>query len=335
MKSFKDEKIIYNGALLDPIDERDYQMEEVACYAPVKWEEKKTFRSFPVKNQDGSSSCVGNAVAKILGIENYLEEGEYLDLSARDIYTRRTNQGMGMHFREAMKIGSEQGATLEHLMPSNGRNEAQMNDAIDRTPYKEIVGRVARGGAYVAIPFNIDKVAEVIATGKGVLLGLRFNYNEYNKQVPEIINGAILDCHHGIAGVDYTLYKGKRAIIVDESWGVGNVTQRIITEDWFTMGRVTASWYFEDLKNSRAISDVVNSDIPKYQFTKDLWFGMRNADVIKLHEVLIAMGLLDIKEPTGYFGQLTKNAVIAYQELKGIRPLSGYVGPLTRAELNK
>jgi hypothetical protein len=97
----------YNGALLDPFDERDYQMEEVACYAPVKWEEKKTFRSFPVKNQDGSGSCVGNAVAKILGIENYLEEGQYLDLSARDIYTRRTNQGMGMHFREAMKIGSE------------------------------------------------------------------------------------------------------------------------------------------------------------------------------------------------------------------------------------
>ena len=58
-----------------------------------------------------------------------------------------------MHFREAMKIGNEQGATLEHLMPSNGRNEAQMNDAIDRTPYKEIVGRIARGGAYVANAF--------------------------------------------------------------------------------------------------------------------------------------------------------------------------------------
>lgn len=325
----------YNGALFDPIDERDYQMEEVACYAPVKWEEKKTFRSFPVKDQNSSGSCVANSVAKILGIENFLEEGEYLDLSARDIYTRRTNQGMGMHFREAMKIGNEQGATLEYLMPSNGRNEAQMNDATDRTPYKEIVGRVARGGAYVATPLDIEKVASIIATGKGVLLGLRFNYNEYNKYIPEIINGAIIDSHHGIAGVDYTLYKDKRSIIIEESWGVGNVTQRIITEDWFKAGRVSASWYFEDLSNSRSLDGLLTNETPKYQFNQDLYFGMRNADVIKLHEVLIAMGLLNIKEPTGYFGSLTKQAVIDYQALKLIKPLSGYVGPLTRAELNK
>jgi peptidoglycan hydrolase-like protein with peptidoglycan-binding domain len=37
---------------------------------------------------------------------------------------------------------------------------------------------------------------------------------------------------------------------------------------------------------------------------------------------------------TTYFGSLTRSAVKSYQTMKGISPVSGYVGPLTRAALN-
>lgn len=37
---------------------------------------------------------------------------------------------------------------------------------------------------------------------------------------------------------------------------------------------------------------------------------------------------------TGYFGQFTLTAVKAYQKKEGIVPVSGLVGPLTRAQLN-
>jgi hypothetical protein len=324
--------IKYIGALTDTPDERDYQSREIGCYAPVEWIEKKEFRQFPNKDQDGSLSCVAQAISKILGIENYLEEGRYLNLSARDIYVRRTNDGGGMYFREAMQIGKENGATLEALIPSESMSEAQMNNIEDRTPYTEVVGRLGRGGNYVSVPVNsIDEIASIIATGKSVLLGFRFDYDEWDLEVPVIKAGSKLSCGHGVAGVDWTLRKGVKAIVIDESWGFKNIKQRIITEDWFTSGRCVACWYFEDLSNINSLFEIND----KYIFNNDLSFGMQNDEVKELHKVLIALGLLKIKEPTGYFGSLTLQAVKDYQTLKGITPVSGYVGPLTRAELNK
>jgi peptidoglycan hydrolase-like protein with peptidoglycan-binding domain len=324
-------KINYNGAIEDPIDERDYQSKEIGFYAPVNWVEKKEFRQFPNKDQDGSLSCVAQAVSKILGIENYLEEGKYFPLSARDIYVRRSNAPAGgMIYREAMKIGNENGATLESLIPSESQSEVQMNDITDRTPYTELVGRLGRGGAYISIPTNsIDEIASVIATGKAVLLGFRFDYNEWDLDVPVIKAGSQLSCGHGVAGVDFTLYNGKKAIVIDESWGFKNIKQRIITEEWFN-GRCVSAWYFENLSNNQALIETTE----KYIFNNDLSFGMQNEEVKELHKVLMSFGLLKIKEPTGYFGSLTKTAVMEYQTLKSITPVSGYVGPLTRQALN-
>ena len=54
----------------------------------------------------------------------------------------------------------------------------------------------------------------------------------------------------------------------------------------------------------------------------------------ELQKILIAEGFLKIDAPTGYFGQLTRVAVIAFQKARSIQQ-AGVVGPLTRAELNK
>ena len=320
----------YNGAIIDPIDERDYKLEEVGMFAPVNWIEKKGIRQFEVKDQSQSSSCVANAVAKILAIENYLEEGRYFPLSARDLYTRRTNNGGGMNFREAMKLGHEKGITLEYLMPSNGKGEAEMNKADDRTTFTEMTGSILAGGNYISTPFNIDSIASVINQGKGVLLGFRFDYDEWDLEVPIINPKSKLSCHHGVAGIDFTIKDGKRAIVIDESWGFRNITQRYITEDWFINGRVTASWYFEDLLNIKT----KEPQKIKYRFDYDLYYGMRSPAVSKLQEILISEGYLFIREPTGYFGNLTLEAVKNYQRDNKISPVSGYVGPKTREVLN-
>lgn len=81
----------------------------------------------------------------------------------------------------------------------------------------------------------------------------------------------------------------------------------------------------------------------KYQFTKDLSLGMKDADVFFLQKELnktpeTQVALIGPGSPgneTYYFGALTKNAVIRYQTLHSISPLSGYFGPLTRTEMNK
>jgi peptidoglycan hydrolase-like protein with peptidoglycan-binding domain len=70
-----------------------------------------------------------------------------------------------------------------------------------------------------------------------------------------------------------------------------------------------------------------------YNFTSDLSYGSKGADVTALQSVLIADGYLNISSPTGWFGPLTKAAVIKYQTARNISG-TGYVGPLTLASLN-
>ncbi len=71
-----------------------------------------------------------------------------------------------------------------------------------------------------------------------------------------------------------------------------------------------------------------------YQFSNDFGYGSTGQDVTELQNVLIAEGDLADSLNTGYFGPATKAALIAYQKAHGIVPASGFVGPLTRAELN-
>ena len=72
--------------------------------------------------------------------------------------------------------------------------------------------------------------------------------------------------------------------------------------------------------------------VPKMTFTKDLTVGSRGDDVRKLQVLLIARGFL-FGETTGYYGVLTKTAVIAFQMDNGLPPV-GNVGPRTRAVLS-
>jgi len=322
---------IYNGAIKDEVDKRDYNIEEVGMFSPVEWVKKETVRSFEQKDQAQSSSCVANATAKILAIENYLEEGRYFPLSARDIYSRRTNNSLGMNFREAMSIGKEYGITLESLMPSNGLSEALMNKVEDRTVFTEKTGEILKGGDFVSIPFNIDAIASVINQGKGVLLGFLFDYSEWDLVVPKISKDSVKSCHHGVAGIDYCLKDGKKAIVIDESWGFKHITQRYLTEEWFSNNRITAAWYFEDLSNIATPKIVLDN----YQFNNNLYYGMRSDEVSELQKVLMSLGLLNIREATGYFGSMTVNAVKEYQTINNITPVSGFFGPLTRACMNK
>ncbi|HEY1036968.1 MAG TPA: peptidoglycan-binding protein [Candidatus Paceibacterota bacterium] len=74
--------------------------------------------------------------------------------------------------------------------------------------------------------------------------------------------------------------------------------------------------------------------IETYNFAQNLRYGMRNNDVLELQKRLAAEGIFKVT-PTGYFGPITLLSVKIYQASHQIKPVSGFVGPLTRAELNK
>lgn len=81
-------------------------------------------------------------------------------------------------------------------------------------------------------------------------------------------------------------------------------------------------------KAAAAMAAVASSStVASTQFTTDLTVGSSGASVTALQNAL------GVSPATGYFGSITKAAVMSYQTAHGI-PATGYVGPLTRASLN-
>jgi murein L,D-transpeptidase YcbB/YkuD len=67
----------------------------------------------------------------------------------------------------------------------------------------------------------------------------------------------------------------------------------------------------------------------------NLSIGTSGSDVITLQKFLENKGLLVLPTGTaeGYFGSLTKQALISFQQSAGL-PLTGYCGPMTRSAIN-
>jgi phosphodiesterase/alkaline phosphatase D-like protein/peptidoglycan hydrolase-like protein with peptidoglycan-binding domain len=68
--------------------------------------------------------------------------------------------------------------------------------------------------------------------------------------------------------------------------------------------------------------------------SRDLQAGMSGNDVEFLQQYLINQNLLGSQYATGYFGPLTKAAVIQFQQKNNIQPANGYVGAATRTVMN-
>lgn len=310
----------YLGIVEDPRsqDEKalDYKYEDLAQGdTPVTWVEYevKNKKNFPIQNQDGSLSCVAQATAKILSMHEVKEGRDYTRLCPKFIYTRRQNYpDGGMWLPNSLSIACNYGSCPETCMPCDDKSESFMNDKTEQENIKEIAKKY-KGQYYFEITGGIDKIAEVLEQGYGVLLGFRFDYDEWT-DVPTINPNSKKSCGHGVAAVDYCLYNGKKALIIEDSWGphYGKGGVRIITEDF--------------LKARNFYAGYVTS-LPNYIFTKTLRFGSRGIDVKKLQEKL------NVKID-GIFGSITQNAVEKFQSSHGLVP-DGIVGPLTNKELNK
>ncbi|MDP2650121.1 MAG: peptidoglycan-binding protein [bacterium] len=70
-------------------------------------------------------------------------------------------------------------------------------------------------------------------------------------------------------------------------------------------------------------------------FVRTLKTGSEGTDVTKLQEILVAKGFLTMPQGVayGYFGQMTRKALAAYQGSIGLSAV-GELGPQTRASLN-
>ena len=78
-------------------------------------------------------------------------------------------------------------------------------------------------------------------------------------------------------------------------------------------------------------SSIVTPKSPT-EFTRNLFQGLSGVDVSRLQQFLIDEDVYPESLVTGYFGSLTKAAVIRFQMHNGITPSVGYFGSLSRAQ---
>lgn len=93
----------------------------VARYKEIVEEVKKTSlrpRKIPLKNQGQSSSCTGQGLSYYLEVLNFIETGEWVKISARDIYAYISiGKDKGAYLRDALKLACDRGIGTEELVP--------------------------------------------------------------------------------------------------------------------------------------------------------------------------------------------------------------------------
>lgn len=77
-----------------------------------------------------------------------------------------------------------------------------------------------------------------------------------------------------------------------------------------------------------------SSASPVAVFVHTLRVGARGEEVRMLQAKLRELGYFNYPTDTGYFGSVTRAAVVAFQKAHGLAPFPGHVGPATRAALN-
>ncbi len=74
---------------------------------------------------------------------------------------------------------------------------------------------------------------------------------------------------------------------------------------------------------------------PGFVFKNLLFVGSSRDGVRQLQAMLKKLGYFTYPKITGYFGPITKQAVIKLQKAYNLKPYPGWVGPATRALLNR
>ncbi len=340
--------------------QKDYKDSEFAASAPapaVKWKHKnlKDMRFYSRRNQTSSSSCMAQSTAKVLGVENAVETGEYVELSCKHCYDSRANYpSPGMTLPNVLDLASKGVFCLESQLPSQNMGETAMNDR----SYQWVSVMASEGAKYasggyltfdvkfdgrVITPIDMDRVAAILDQGKAVEAMLFFISEEYWKKIPKLIEKNLSayeerTSRHGIAITNYFLDENnvKCFLIEDSAGNNGSIEkrgQRILTEDFFK-ARCYGAGYLFAKKNEEGVTVK-----PKHHFTETLKYGIDGEQVAWLQEVLVYEGFMphevDGKPfvPTIHFRGATQSAVLKWQTKHGLVS-DGLVGPKSRDVLN-
>lgn len=342
----------FPGAIPSPIDERDWQWQEIGfAAAPFDWQkgydveaelQKKlnnpSFR-IPVKDQNGSGSCGGQAWSYYNSVYEAMATGTFEERSAKYIYAQTFVPPAGSAGRTNSELVAKQGVAKESLLTSyengNPPSEAFMQRKQDITDAAKADAKKSRAKGYANVGVDIDAVAQAIRENHGVVIGIYGKDNgTWRSAFPKPPVGNPPYWAHWLYAGKAKMINGEKHIGVLNSWGnVGENGWQWISETYYkhrVAGGASALW-----EGWTQVFDPASIEPGfKYTFTKQMDFGDMGAEVVALQKVLKLEDCFPAIVPaTGFFGLITKNAVKKFQAKYGIDQV-GRVGKITLAKLN-
>ena len=301
---------------------KNYKLEEVCtAIAPVIWTEKKVWNSYPIRDQDGSGQCVCMTYATELGILFKQKYGVWMDFSSSYPYqARKYPLQSGCTSEDVYSIFPKIGNVYESFMPSQVMSDSQAM-AVKKEPYFEDLAKVYKV-MRVQLPIDFETVASTIqATGKGVMVWFKFHTDEW-KDIP-VVGIKPPNSGHSVTAVDFTLFNGKKYLVIDDSWGLKYAIkgQRLISEEYFNARCFLASY----LKTFEVQDNYIIPEKPKF-----------DGSIMSAQKCWKWLGLFPANVPEiENMGPISIGACIKFQNLFGIVPPLGILGPKTKAKLTE
>ena len=321
----KDE--IYLGARDTQTNEqkaRNYSFNEV-CSAPfpATWIEKlqDDWRHFPIRDQDGSGQCVCMTYATELGIIFNEKYGKFIDFSSSFPYQQRKYPSQsGCTSEDIYEIFPKIGNVFEKDMPSQKMNDSQAMLVQKEKWFDDIAKtwNIKR----IALPIDFELIASTIqATGKGIMVWFKFHPKEW-LDIPELSDYAPTS-GHSVTVVDFTLFKGKKYLVIQDSWGLKYAMNglRLISEEYFYERCYQAAY----LMNFQTQNNETVFERPKFDGS------IVSAQKCFKYEGLFPANINEVEN----WGNITRTACIAFQKRYSIEPALGNFGSLTKAKLTE
>lgn len=314
--------------------QQDYTHQDILAGAIPSWTEKPLV-TLDIRQQSISSSCVAQSGAKAL--TSFM--GQIMS-ALPPFYSRSNYPSYGMYLQELGDFLIHIGTDLESVFPSQNMTDEQLDTV--RAVFKDCPFKIS---TYYFIPtkgdLNMDLLAQALDKGHALVIGVESNTQEWI-DVPVFTNTSTTFSHATCChSKNYLLYNGEKSIGIDDSCNLFSTInqdgQRILTES-FLKSRCWGIMALIPVSTEHVIPR------PHHTFNTDLSLGNRGEDVTALQDILKFETCMPAEiDSTGYFGPLTKNAVIKLQEKYASLILSpanitkgtGYVGSFTRSWLNE
>ena len=242
----------------------------------------------PVKNQGQSYSCTGQALTYYLSVLNNIETGEYIAISARDVYAYISlGYCKGAYLRDALKLACKRGIGTENLVPCYHQNKPYtereylikpkltkelkiVRTALESKEYRQILGSGEQ---------KMENMAWAMLLGFGAYFAVDGENNRgWLTEYPKIPNK--VEWSHALYAGKAFLEKGQKIISPINSWGI-NVGKRgwqKLKKDYFVNNYVYDIWTLIDKKNMTNNAKIIKD---KNSSAVGIWLPALSPEALK------------------------------------------------------